>query len=259
MYYCQFVYLPATITKITEICVMPKTLHLILFPALLLSACVTTSPTHEPNELQIQFDAVNSKLEKLETSLASQVVKSCEQDNSDLEESIATAVVNKLRKPKKKKTKVKVVTCASDGKKTSIDGKLIFGSVEYVELVKEELKIKARIDTGAMSSSIGVYRVQKFERDGKRWVRFALDKADDARVYEYPVSGTINIKQESDEVAEYRFEIKADVLVGGKKYRNQVFNLADRSHLDYQLLIGRNFLKDIAVVDVSGRYLLGKK
>jgi hypothetical protein len=29
------------------------------------------------------------------------------------------------------------------------------------------------------------------------------------------------------------------------------FTLSDRSHLDYQLLIGRNILQDVMVVDVS--------
>ena len=259
MYRCQFISLAANINEITENYLMPKTIHLILLPLLLLSACATSSHTHQSNDLKIQLDAANLKLENLETSLAKQVVKSCGQDKIKLVEEIATAVAVKLHKPEKKKTKIKVVKCVGEGEKTSVDGKLVFGAVEYVELVKEKLNMKARIDTGALSSSMGVYRSQKFERDGKRWVKFSLDKAEGSQVYEYPVSGTINIKQESDEDAEYRFEIKTDVLVGGNKYRNQTFNLADRSHLDYQLLIGRNFLRDIAVVDVSSTYLQGKK
>ena len=44
--------------------------------------------------------------------------------------------------------------------------------------------------------------------------------------------------------------------MGGVSYKKQLFNLADRSHLDYQLLIGRSFLRDIAVVDVSRQRLL---
>jgi hypothetical protein len=42
-----------------------------------------------------------------------------------------------------------------------------------------------------------------------------------------------------------------DVEMGGKKYKNQLFNLADRSYLDFQVLMGRSFLRDIAIVDVS--------
>jgi hypothetical protein len=57
--------------------------------------------------------------------------------------------------------------------------------------------------------------------------------------------------------AKTRIVIKTNISVGGKEYLGQTFNLADRSHLKFQVLVGRNFLRDIAVVDVSGKYLLG--
>ena len=33
------------------------------------------------------------------------------------------------------------------------------------------------------------------------------------------------------------------------------FTLADRSHLDYEMLLGRNFLTDVALVDVSRKFI----
>ena len=33
------------------------------------------------------------------------------------------------------------------------------------------------------------------------------------------------------------------------------FTLADRSHLDFQLLLGRNFLTDMALVDVGKQFV----
>ena len=77
----------------------------------------------------------------------------------------------------------------------------------------------------------------------------------DASIYEYPVYDVVSIKQTKD-LSEERIEIKIDIEVGGQVYKNQLFNLSDRSHLDYQLLIGRSFLKDIAVIDVGSKYLL---
>ncbi len=106
-------------------------------------------------------------------------------------------------------------------------------------------------------SSLGVYDLTKFERDGKKWVKFSLQAEKDSKVFEYPIYDTVKIKQQSRMKAEERIEIKLAIKVGQKEYRSQIFNLADRSHLEFQVLIGRNFLKDIALVDVSKKHLLG--
>ena len=129
------------------------------------------------------------------------------------------------------------------------------GAVENVLLTKEQLEFNARIDTGADASSLGVYNIKRFERDGKKWVKFALSEKAEAEVFEYPIFDTVKIKQSSS-FNEDRIEIKVDIQMGGVNYEKQLFNLADRSHLQYQLLIGRSFLRDIAVVDVSRKRLL---
>jgi len=33
------------------------------------------------------------------------------------------------------------------------------------------------------------------------------------------------------------------------------FTLADRSHLDYQIILGRNFLTDMALIDVGKKFI----
>ena len=35
-------------------------------------------------------------------------------------------------------------------------------------------KIKVKVDTGARSSSLHAFDLQKFERDGEKWVRFQI-------------------------------------------------------------------------------------
>ena len=122
-------------------------------------------------------------------------------------------------------------------------------------LVKEKVDMKARIDSGAVTSSVGVYNLKNFERDGDKWVRFSLNNDENAQTYEYPVYDTVSIKQTS-ELSEERIEIKIDIKIGTSTYKNQVFNLTDRSHLDFQLLIGRSFLRDRAIIDVGSKFLL---
>jgi len=92
--------------------------------------------------------------------------------------------------------------------------------------------MKARIDSGAVTSSIGVYNLKNFERDGDKWVRFSLDNDKNTQTHEYPVYDTVTIKQTS-ELSEERIE-----------------------NLDFQLLIGRSFLRDRAIIDVGSKFLL---
>lgn len=225
---------------------MLKSLFPLLFITVLLSACVTP-PNHNP-ELSAELAKVNENVVSLERALSEQFAESCEQNIKSL-----SSKIDKLRRAKQT-TKI-IETCSKKSEIQAMAGKLLLGAIEKVSLVKEELKFDARIDTGADTSSIGVFNWKPFERDGKKWVRFSLNNKDDAKVYEYPVFDTIKIKQSSS-VNEDRLEIKMDIEMGGKKYKKQIFNLADRSHLDYQLLIGRSFLRDIGIVDVGRKRLL---
>ncbi len=67
----------------------------------------------------------------------------------------------------------------------------------------------------------------------------------------------VRIKQDADEKDDRRPVIHAHLKIG--KYAAETdLNLTDRSHLEYPLLLGRKFMKDIAVVDVGQAYLHGK-
>ncbi|MFT6100884.1 MAG: hypothetical protein ACJAYF_003445 [Arenicella sp.] len=191
---------------------------------------------------------VSDRIDSLNAELSEQFLLSCAQKIEQLEQKIEPKVITKV-----------VERCSSKKKRVkkrskTIDGKLRIGAVENVRLVKEKIAYDARIDTGADFSSVGVYNIKTFERDSENWVRFSLQDVDAATRFEYPIFDTIRIKVSSTETAN-RIEIKMDIELGGVKYKNQIFNLADRSHLKYQLLIGRSFLRDIAVVDVSRRNL----
>lgn len=191
---------------------------------------------------------VSDRIGSLNAELSEQFLLSCAQKIEQLEQKIEPKVITKV-----------VERCSSKKKRVkkrskTIDGKLRVGAVENIRLVKEKIAYDARIDTGADFSSVGVYNIKTFERDSENWVRFSLQDEDAATRFEYPIFDTIRIKVSSTETAD-RIEIKMDIELGGVKYKNQIFNLADRSHLRYQLLIGRSFLRDIAVVDVSRRNL----
>ena len=234
-----------------------QTILLILTTPIILSGCVSNGkPT---DRLTPEFDQINKNISELDQSLTQQIVSNCRQDNAKLVAQISAAI-SAQQSATADAVKAKPTTaqaCTNNASRASKDKKLVFGGIEKILFVNEELKADARIDTGADTSSLGVFNIKRFERDGKKWVRFSLVDEEDAPVFKYPIYDTAKIKRESDEDPERRREIKMTVKVGGKKYNRQIFNLADRSHLEFQVLIGRNFLRDIAVVDVSSRYLLG--
>jgi hypothetical protein len=211
-----------------------------------LSACIS-QPAIDPERVS-DMQRVSDRIDSLNAQLSEQFLLSCAQKIEQLEQKIEPKVITKVveRCSSKKKSVKK--------RSKTIDGKLRVGAVENVRLIKEKIAFDARIDTGADFSSIGVYNIKTFERDSENWVRFSLQDDEAATRFEYPIFDTIRIKVSSTETAD-RIEIKMDIELGGVKYKNQIFNLADRSHLKYQLLIGRSFLRDIAVVDVSRRNL----
>ena len=217
-----------------------------------LSACITQP--YEDSSLAADLEKVNDRMIELEDELSKQFVENCSNTITDLNGKIeelrvakaTTKIVERCTNPNKNNTQIQ---------HANLDGKLLLGAIETVRLIEEDLTFSARVDTGAVTSSVGVYNWRNFERDGKKWVKFSLLDEEDSTVYEYPVYDTVKIKQ-TGTLTEDRIEIKVDIEMGGIIYKNQVFNLADRSHLDYQLLIGRSFLQDIAVVDVGRKNLL---
>ena len=140
------------------------------------------------------------------------------------------------------------------GSASAAPEKLIIGEVEYVAVPALDMVFRARIDTGAKASSIHAVDIETFERDGNPWVRFTIKHPDKNREIplEMEVSRTARIKQQGQD-SERRHSVPLVVTLGNITKELDV-NLADRSNFEYPLLIGRDFLKGAAMVDVAQRY-----
>lgn len=138
------------------------------------------------------------------------------------------------------------------------DGKLIFGEEEWVYIPGLKQSFKARIDTGATTSSISATDIVAFERDGKDWVKFkvAHDETKSAEI-NLPVERWVKIRQSSADKAQKRAIVVAWIEIGHLKEKAE-FTLADRNHLSYPVLIGRSLFRDMAVVDVSRKFVQPK-
>lgn len=149
---------------------------------------------------------------------------------------------------------------------SEIQEKVILGWLEHVWLKPWNIKTKAKLDTGAKTSSLHAKNIEYFEKDGERWVRFQFGsstklkpakyqpgKSDKVVTVEAPLYRTVMIKQHKRSSVE-RPVIMLSFLMGGEEYKAQ-FTLTDRSKFLYPVLLGRRFLKDVAIVDPAGTYL----
>jgi hypothetical protein len=135
--------------------------------------------------------------------------------------------------------------------------KLLIGRLEKVLITPPGQVFNARIDTGATTSSLDARNIEVFERDGNNWVRFQIpDPVEKDSYYdvERPIARWVRIIQAASEEADRRPVVKLQFRIG-RVQRMAEFTLEDRSHMDYQVLIGRNVLRDLMVVDVAQEFI----
>jgi hypothetical protein len=120
--------------------------------------------------------------------------------------------------------------------------KMIVGEVEDVILLPWGIKLPARIDTGAATSSLDA-RDLKVEGGV---AEFKLSKKYGGLTLRLPVVDWLTIR--SSEASEERPIVEVEFCIGSKRIRTRV-NLNDRSTVRYPVLIGRNALKENFVVD----------
>lgn len=135
--------------------------------------------------------------------------------------------------------------------------KIILGRIEWVWLDIVGRSLKAKMDTGAKSSSLSATNIQEFERDGKKWVRFSIPEFESDGMFEAPLIKYQNVRQASLEGMEVRAKIMLKLRIGGLVEETE-FTLTDRSKMIYPVLLGRRFLRDIAIVDVSQKFIQTK-
>jgi hypothetical protein len=135
---------------------------------------------------------------------------------------------------------------------TEPPAKMTVGRRERVWLEDLQLALPARIDTGAETASLDARNIERFERDGDAWVRFDIlrPRTDELLTMERPLEREARVIQSNTDDPEKRPVITLGIQIGSVRQMAE-FTLSDRSHLDYQVLVGRNILQDVMIVDVS--------
>ena len=132
--------------------------------------------------------------------------------------------------------------------------KEVVGWAEKAVLYPGKLEVRAKIDTGAETSSLNCECTNFFEKDGERWVRFSVTNYQGERIFlERKVHRIATIKRHYGEVQE-RPVVMLGICLGGV-YRETEVNVVDRSGLKYPMLVGRQFLEDKFLVDSSEQFI----
>lgn len=122
-------------------------------------------------------------------------------------------------------------------------------------------QIKAKIDTGARTSTLHAFEIEAFEAHGKKSVRFKIHpvQRDNDTVIEC-VADVIDQRLVSDSGGhrEKRWVIRTDIVIGPHTWPAEM-TLTGRDDMLFRMLLGRTAMKNRARVDPSRSYLVGKK
>lgn len=130
----------------------------------------------------------------------------------------------------------------------------VAGLIEKVVVGSPGVEFEAKLDTGADLSSIDATEVTRTRRFGQTWIDFTVVRVDGSRV---KLSGRLvrhaHIKRTGGTTR--RQVVLLDICLGSVSRTVEV-SLADRKGLDYDVLIGRNFLGGYFMVDPVRVYAL---
>jgi hypothetical protein len=137
--------------------------------------------------------------------------------------------------------------------RTPAGKRTIVGFTETVRLYPGDIAIRAKIDTGARTSSLHADDIISFERDGRLWVRFHVTNRDNrTQTFERPVVRQVKIKSLTGPALS-----RPVVMLGiciGDVFRVTEVNLSNRHGFNFQLLVGRRFMRQALVVDPGRQF-----
>lgn len=221
----------------------------------------TTLSTIEQSEAKLQNSLTNLALH---ISNQQDYIDSLEQELRQLTHAIEQLqerpVVTQIIQSQEQEAPISIAT--ADEKKPSLAAhEMVLGEIEKVTIDAINKSFDARIDTGAATSSLNAVDIEEFERNGKNWVRFHLSENEQIQPdswIEAPIVRHVRIRQSTNDNTERRAVVELWVKLGPLHEKAQ-FTLADRSQMNFSILLGREFIRDIAVVDVSRKYIQSEK
>ena len=136
---------------------------------------------------------------------------------------------------------------------------IVMGWREWVALPQLNLPaIKAKVDTGAYTSSLHTFMLEPFEQDGRLKVRFGVHPLQGRKDLEILCVADVvdrRVVKSSNGRRERRYVIRTPIRLGQRVWPVEI-TLADRDTMNFRMLLGRTALKGI-LVNPTASYLTG--
>jgi hypothetical protein len=136
--------------------------------------------------------------------------------------------------------------------------KIILGWLENIRVMPSRTLMRAKLDSGARTSTIHAEDIEYSEYTGQTWVTFSIlkdhDDPDSERVQmELPLQKHVNIKLRYTPERDERPVVMLNICLAGTIYEVP-FSLTERSDFNYPVLLGREFIQEYFLIDPSKTY-----
>lgn len=119
--------------------------------------------------------------------------------------------------------------------------------------------IKAKVDTGAKTSSLHAFFIEPYTKDGKPWVKFLLHPNQNDNDLEVECHAAVSDRREVSDSGghkEKRYVIESTIVLGRDVLIAEL-TLTDRDSMSFRMLLGRNLLRGAYTVDSGSSFLMG--
>lgn len=119
-----------------------------------------------------------------------------------------------------------------------------------------DVPIKAKIDTGARTSSLHSFGTRRFSEGGAPWVEFLLHPLQRRSTPEIACAAPIKDERwvrSSNGEAEKRIVVEALARLGAVDWRIEL-TLADRDVMGFRMLLGRSAIRRLFLIDPGRSY-----
>lgn len=138
-----------------------------------------------------------------------------------------------------------------------METKTTIGWREWVRLPDlDDVVVKAKVDTGARTSSLHAFDLEEADRDGETWIDFSFHPLQ--RDTDTVASGSARLVDRrrvtpSNGQSELRYVVETDLELDGQRLPIEL-TLTRRDAMGFRMLLGRRAIRDRFLVDPRRSY-----